>query len=110
MTNKHTENNKHGEEKTSGHVKKHARHRLEASLSDDDRGMISSLLKKKGKIPACPNCGGLDLSDPPGEEKASKTGRYYCIDCGYIGEPGSLTMRKRMKSFSVSRGRNTTKA
>ena len=90
---------KHNEEKTSKHARKHARHKLEASMSEDDKSMISSLLKKKGKITACPNCGGLDLSDPPGGEKASKTGMYYCIDCGFIGEPKAFDHEKAYEKF-----------
>jgi TM2 domain-containing membrane protein YozV len=97
-------NHKHKEEKTLKHGKKHARHKLAASLSEDDKSMISSLLKKKGKITACANCGGLDLSDPPGGEKASKTGMYYCIDCGYIGDSKSFDHEKSYeKFFSFSR-------
>ena len=68
-------------------------------MSEDYKSMISSLLKKKGKIAACPNCGGLDLSDPPGEEKASKTGMYYCIDCGFIGEPKAFDHEKAYEKF-----------
>ena len=90
---------KHNEEKTPKHARKHARHKLEASMSEDYKSMISSLLKKKGKITACPNCGGLDLSDPPGEEKASKTGMYYCIDCGFIGESKSFDHEKAYEKF-----------
>lgn len=90
---------KHKEEKTPKHVKKHARHKLEASLSEDGKSMIVSLLKKKGKVPACPNCGGLDLSDPPGGEKASKTGIYYCIDCNFIGEPKLFDHEKAYEKF-----------
>jgi TM2 domain-containing membrane protein YozV/predicted RNA-binding Zn-ribbon protein involved in translation (DUF1610 family) len=90
---------KHKEEKTSKHGRKHARRKLEASMSEDDKSMISSILKKKEKITACPNCGGLDLSDPPGEEKASKTGMYYCIDCGFIGEPKAFDQEKSYEKF-----------
>jgi hypothetical protein len=92
-------NRKHNEEKTPRHARKHARRKLEASLSEDDKSMISSLLKKKGKITACPNCGGMDLSDPPGEEKASKTGMYYCIDCGFIGETKAFDHEKAYEKF-----------
>jgi TM2 domain-containing membrane protein YozV len=92
-------NHKHKEEKTPKHARKHARHKLEASLSEDDKSMVSSLIKKKGKVPACPNCGGLDLSDPPGGEKASKTGIHYCIDCGFIGEPKAFDHEKAYEKF-----------
>jgi TM2 domain-containing membrane protein YozV len=92
-------NHKHKEEKTPKHARKHARHKLEASLSEDDKSMVSSLIKKKGKVPACPNCGGLDLSDPPGGEKASKTGIHYCIDCGFIGEPKNFDHEKAYEKF-----------
>jgi TM2 domain-containing membrane protein YozV/predicted RNA-binding Zn-ribbon protein involved in translation (DUF1610 family) len=89
----------HKEEKTSKHARKHARRKLEASLSEDDKSMISSILKKEGKIASCPNCGGLDLSIPPGEDKASKTGMYYCIDCGFIGEPKTFDHEKAYEKF-----------
>ncbi len=93
MTSKRTEEN------TPKHGRRHAQHKLETSLSDDDRSMASTLLKKKGKVHACPNCGGLDLSDPPGGGNASKTGVYYCIDCGYTGEPKTFIHEKAYEKF-----------
>ena len=93
MTSKHTE------EKPPKHSRRHARHKLETALSDEDKSLVSSLIKKKGKIAACPNCGGMDLSDPPGGEMASKTGIYYCIDCGYAGEPKAFSHEKAYEKF-----------
>lgn len=90
---------KHKEHKALKHGRTHARRKLATSLSEDDRGMLASLLKKKGRITACANCGGLDLSDPPGGEKASKTGIYYCIDCRFIGEPKSFDHEKAYEKF-----------
>lgn len=64
-------------------------HTLKAVLSDQDKALVSSLLKKKGEVRACSNCGGLDLTIPPtsidvsiGMESLTagsyyhKTGRY----------------------------------
>lgn len=90
---------KHAEEHTPKHGRKHAQHKLSASLSDDDKSMASALLKKKGKIHACPNCGGLDLSDPPGGGNASKSGMYYCIECGFTGEPKTFVHEKAYEKF-----------
>ncbi len=94
---------KHSREKPLKHSRRHARHKLETALSDDDKSLISSLIKKKGKIAACQNCGGMDLSDPPGGEKASKTGMYYCIDCGFVGEPEAFSHEKAYETFFCSR-------
>ena len=90
---------KNQEEKTPKHTRRHARRKLDEFLSEDDKSMVSSILKKKGKLSACPNCGGLDLSDPPGGEKASKSGMYYCIDCKFIGEPKTFEHEKAYVKF-----------
>jgi len=84
-------------------------HTLKAVLSDQDKALVSSLLKKKGEVKACSNCGGLDLTIPPTSIDVSigmeslTAGSYYCRDCGFEGIPTVFDDKNAYENFFLYR-------
>ena len=61
-------------------------------LSEQEKSVVSGLLKKDKEFMCCANCGSIDLGFPPTNVDAligagSLPRRYYCRECEYEGLP-----------------------
>lgn len=61
-------------------------------LSEQEKSVVSGLLKKDKEFMCCANCGSIDLTFPPTNVDAlvgagSLPRRYYCRECEYEGLP-----------------------
>lgn len=61
-------------------------------LSEQEKSVVTRLLKKDREFMCCANCGSIDLSFPPTNVDAligagSLPRRYYCRECEYEGLP-----------------------
>lgn len=87
--------------------KSRTRCRLEVTLSRDEKGMAYDILRKEGRLNACPSCGGIDLSIPPTAVDVlggfSDSGKYYCVDCGYEGKPIAFRNERIYEKFFHAR-------
>jgi hypothetical protein len=63
-----------------------------AHLSEQEKSVVSGLLKKDKELMCCANCASIDLTFPPTNIDAivgagSLPRRYYCRECEYEGLP-----------------------